>query len=271
MREQLKRALPQWLLYFLSRFIWDPPRRAIWKQLDLKWKLRSGLTVRLAGGADWEIYNEILVNGEYDEAIQHALSQNGAAEMRVVDLGANVGYFVLRFADLFLQKFGEGRDFSLAAVEGSPQVFAELDRRIASEPLLQNRVRLINGLVGERSGSTFISEGTGHYGNAISEIRRIDTTRVEYVDLLELFGPDLDIDFLKCDIEGAEFAFIRNYTALLKRVRVAVFEFHHYGEDVAECRARLHECGLDRISVLRETPTFTIELYGRQQGAPLSK
>lgn len=263
MKNLIKRLLPEWAKFFLYRYFWDPLRGFVWKRMNLRYTLRSGLTVELGSSADWEIYNEVLVNGEYDEAIRLVLKECPGRSLRVVDLGANVGYFVFRIGDLFLEKYGDGRELSITAVEGSPRVYGELSRRIRAEPLLAERVRLVNGLVGERSGSSFITESSTHYGNAIAGRKNLYTVSVDFVDLLALLDEQGEIDFLKCDIEGAEFAFVRNYPSLLQRVRFAVFEFHNYGEDVVACRERLRECGLVQLAVLRETPTFTIEFFGR--------
>jgi FkbM family methyltransferase len=262
-KEELKRILPGWVKFVLYRYLWDPLRGMVWKQMNLDCKLPSGLTVQLRSSADWEIYNEILVNGEYDEAIELSLNQRSNRTRQVVDLGANVGYFVFRYADLFLQRFQQQEDFMITAIEGSPRVFAELTRRISSDALLKNRVRLINGLVGEQVGSAYISENSTHYGNSISKQRRLNTRQIEYVNLIELFKRCDEIDFLKCDIEGAEFTFLRNYRSLFKKVRLAVFEFHKYGEDINECRQLLNNYGLRKLSTLRETPVFAVELFGK--------
>ena len=150
------------------------------------------------------------------------------------------------------------------AIEGSHRTAADLHRRVESEIRLRHHVRVVHGLAGERSGSAYISDSTAsHYGNSLRRDAQDGAVKTSYVDLGTLVDPDRDIDLLKCDIEGSEFSFIRNYKPLLSRVRTAVFEFHKYGEDLEDYRALLRVCGLQRSSVLRETPLFSIEVFER--------
>ncbi|MEP6714596.1 MAG: FkbM family methyltransferase [Terriglobia bacterium] len=224
------------------------------------------MKVRIDGPADWEIYNEVLVNGEYDRAIVHALAKNGGNECLILDLGANVGYFSFRCADLFFQAAG-GRRLRIIAIEGSQRTFKELARRVASEPLLAGHVTVIHGLAGERVGSAHISDERSHFGNSLTSDKARAADEVRYVDLMTLLEPQGDIDLLKCDIEGSEFSLLRNYPDLLRRVRTAVFEFHKYGEDIDEYRRLLCSYGFVRHSVLRETPLFSVELFDRVSNA----
>ena len=68
--------------------------------LDLEYQLNSGVTIRVASQGEWWTYNDIFVNHEYDAAIQTALASRVAERpFAVLDLGANVGYFLLRVVD----------------------------------------------------------------------------------------------------------------------------------------------------------------------------
>ena len=147
------------------------------ESMKLQCVLRSGLIVRVQGPADWEIYNEVLVNGEYDVAIAHALDRSSDQEIRIVDLGANVGYFVFRCADLFIQN-SAGKNLSIVAVEGAPHAYQDLSNRVDSEALLRGRVRVVHGLIGERTGSAYISDRAVHYGNSIASNPSIGNVRV---------------------------------------------------------------------------------------------
>ena len=85
----LRRLLP-------SRVV-DTLRDLLWRSLDIKWTLRSKLSIELHGLSDWVVFSDIFVNGEYDEAIEHTFSTMPSGEqVRILDLGANVGFFTLR-------------------------------------------------------------------------------------------------------------------------------------------------------------------------------
>jgi FkbM family methyltransferase len=265
-KEFLKRVLPQPVQHTIYRFLWNPVRDAYWAALKLRYILPSGLEIQVRNRSDWTVYNEVMVAGEYDFAIDFALDRRQPGRpFHAVDLGGNVGYFTFRCADRFLRRWPDGEQLRITIVEGSPLVFAELERRVNSQPRLSPRVMLHNGLVGFREGEAYIGGNHIHYGNAISahaEARRI---LMPFVDLIEILRHADEIDLLKCDIEGAEFEFIENYEDLLKKVRAAVFEFHRYGKDLQQLRRFLQAYGFLRSQVLREAPGFSIELYIRDR------
>lgn len=264
MKEWLKRILPRWFQYLLYRGIWDPVRRAVWKALGLRCTLRSGITVRVLSHPDWVIYNEVIVNGEYDSVIRETLDKEApGSSMRVVDLGANVGYFSFRFADLYIQKFGSDGDLRLTLVEGSPNVFGQLEKRVREEPFLRDRTRLVNGLVGQRAGGAYIGQGYIHYGHGASADRTWGARFVPYVDLTSLLKESDRIDLLKCDIEGAEFDLIDNYGELLQNVDAMVIEFHHYGRDVDRAREQLRTLGFKSAEVLSAVSPCSVEFFRR--------
>ena len=72
-----------------------------------------------------------------------------------------------------------------------------------------------------------------------------------------------EIDLLKCDIEGSESAFLRNYSGILRRTRVAVFEFHQPECPLeAETRA-LMEAGFSRSTLLLDQGMARTVLFER--------
>ena len=195
--------------------------------------------------SDWVIYNEVIRKPGIRSGNSESVGQvEQSSPFRVVDLGANVGYFSLRFADLFLQRFGPEKEFTIILVEGSPAVFAELQRRVREQPILDRKTNLICGLVGQSEGGAYIEQGYIHYGYGASSRKKWGAKFVSYVDLPKCLGQIDQIDLLKCDIEGAEFDLIDNYQTLFSKVRSAVFEFHYYGRDVDNARQRLPSTAL---------------------------
>lgn len=263
MKEWLKRMLPVWLQHVIYRFLWNPVRRAVWRSLRLKNTLRSGITVRVIDHSDWIVYNEVIVNGEYDSVMHDMLNDNSTEPIHALDLGANVGYFSFHLADLFFQQRGTLEGLRLTLVEGSPLLSAELQRRVSEEPLLAGRAKVIHGLVGKQKGGDYLGENYIHYGQGPSSQRAFGSKWVPYINLMEILDEGDRISFLKCDIEGSEFDLIENYPPLFERVSVAVFEFHYYGRDVESSRQRLEAYGFRRGRVLRTAPLFSIESYIR--------
>ena len=207
------------------------------RKLDYTWKLKSGLQVKVASEPDWVIYNDIFVDGEYDLPIHAALKSAPVDRgLNVLDIGANVGFFTLRFIDLIRQGENRTLPFRVTLVEGSPTVVKSLISRLLEDNHLSENIRIVHGLVGERAGAGRIAEYDFHAMNTIISDKKADGVEVNFVDLDELFGIDEVFDLLKCDIEGAELLFIENYVDLLRRVRAAVFELHHNMCDTEKCR-----------------------------------
>ena len=99
----------------------------LWSLLRPEWTLPSGLKVTIASWAEWVTYNDIFVDGEYDVPIHHAVQHAGAGDV-VLDVGGNVGYFALRFADLWTRERKDA--FKIIGVEGSPHTYPRLLERL---------------------------------------------------------------------------------------------------------------------------------------------
>jgi FkbM family methyltransferase len=229
--------------------------------LGLSWRRSSGVVVRLSSYADWILYNAIFVDGEYDPAIKKALEIAGAGCLNVVDLGANVGLFTLRFVDLLRQLRPQHEEFELTLVEANARLIEELRLRVA-ENRLAEQVKIIQGLVGERSGAAILYGGRAARDElchgSIFPRAMPSGPRVDYVNLSPVLAPEREIHLLKCDIEGAELLFVQNYTDVLRKTRVAVFEMHHDLCDTDLCRRLLEEVGFSHHAVLSERPADSI-------------
>ncbi len=215
-----------------------------WKKLNLQWKLGSGLTVKVQNHAEWKAYNDIFVDREYDLPIEQALAaRHNPDTFTFLDLGANVGFFTTRVADLILQRENSKIDFQGVLVEGSPSVYLELKNRVDEEQKLNKKLKIINGLIGERQGVGKIFESDFHITNSLftqNSARRY--SEVPYVDINDFYSQDSEIDLLKSDIQGSELSFLENYNQnLLKRVRFAIFELHHDVCDPERCLSVLRE------------------------------
>lgn len=239
-------------------------RKKTWVFLKAKWRLRSGLNVIIENDSDWFVYNEIFVNKEYDQALNVFLSGLTNEHPVIVDLGANVGYFSIRIAD---ELICAGKDrFSIIALEAAPQNFTVLDGRVQQKGLSGN-ISAKLGLAGYKTGTETVVHSAQHYGHSSAGVGHAEGKKsvVSYIDIESLIPREKDIDFLKCDIEGSEEIFINEYAGLLKRVKLAVFEFHAGECNVANCRAMLEKAGLISAGILKEDPAFktSVEIFKR--------
>jgi FkbM family methyltransferase len=233
-----------------------------WQGRRLSYTLPSGITIEVSSASDWAVYNEVFVEGEYDVPIQQVL-EGGADHPLIVDLGANVGYFSLRFADLWMRHRGANAPFQVISVEGCPRTFAQLRNRL-QQPSLSGRCVPSFGLAGARTGEGTISTSITTGLNSIHGHRSLSRARVPFIDLETIIPAERRIALLKCDIEGAECTLLENYPALFARVDAAVFEFHPDWCSVSRCRELLSVSGLTRGTPLRTADDCGTELFLRE-------
>jgi len=228
----------------------------------------------LKSESDWEIANEIFLQGDYDDAIDQAFLSNGSTgPVRILDLGANIGLFSLRCLDRHASAKLQRR-LELIAIEGSPSLFVELKQRLAN--YLDSRdlsLTAKQGLVGRRSGKGMIYSSVFHScTNTVVRPGGKTSTNIllgrhaedsAYLDLDELIPPGGAVDLIKCDIEGSELDFLQSYETLLRRTRLLVIEFHSRFCDVNACHALVGTYGFCKARTIKTLPTHSLEMYTR--------
>ncbi len=233
-----------------------------WKKLRPGWTLTSGIKVRICSEGEWIVFSDLFVDGEYDPAFAalFARRKEGDNPPVVLDLGANVGYFVFRLFHLWRTRYGESSDLPrVHAFEASDSLVHELESRISDQGFPMP-VAVFNGLVGQRQGNASFAEDTFHIANRVDDRGR---RQVPYLDVEENLPADKAIDLLKCDIEGSEFDFISSYPDLLDRTQLLLIELHDSLCDVPKCRALLAQRGFGEATVLRKFRDFSVELFAR--------
>ncbi len=106
----------------------------------------------------------------------------------VVDLGANVGFFTRRAAEI---------GSKVISVEASPEIFSCL---VENTHDLENVICLNALVIGDKSEDK--------NGNVYSDVSA-GGIKVTLDDIMRIFNLD-KIDFLKCDIEGGEWSLFKN-------------------------------------------------------------
>lgn len=203
----------------------------LWRKLSdhmqLHYRLPSGMRARIASYSDWCMYNDIFVAGEYDKAIEAALnSAKPGQTFRVVDLGANVGFFTMRVLDLIARREMKFDRIECLLVEASARLHPSLHKHLGNIDRKELSTKIVIGLVGLKTGEAQLVLKASACMNQVVKKPATRSRRVPYYNLDETLGDLTEISLLKCDIEGSELDFLDTYPQLLRNTQVAVFEFH---------------------------------------------
>lgn len=196
------------------------------------------------GNGTWAVAGGL----DYDEDLREALRLADAWDT-VLDLGANVGAYALRFAQV------AGR---VIAVEPNPQVARSLKKNADRNGL---RLELEMAAVMDRSqedrelcwrkgrpNTSSICYTSAQLGSA--ESVRVRTTSVD--ELVERLGVG-DLRFVKMDIEGAESAALRGMKRTIARFRPIILFENSHPETLRELEAYGYRIGKMRRGVFTET------------------
>ncbi len=240
----------------------------VFRSVDLRWHLSSGIDVEVLSPTDWSLYNDIFVEAEYDGAILDLLHRAaGRGTGTVLDLGANVGFFELRLIHLASKAGLKPGQIRVVAVEPDAENVRELQRRLASSGPWLADITLVTGLAGKREGAANLWKSHNHHSCTVRDQRKYKGAQAvasQYVDLTRIVPASGPIDLLKCDIEGSEEEFVVNYPDLLCRVMVAVFEIHHGACSAPNMRALLHRAGLVHEEIVAEHESNSVHIFRRE-------
>jgi FkbM family methyltransferase len=211
-------------------------------QEEVTLRLKNGLRCILRANADDNhILAEIFLEGQYTPPEGIALENL----QTIVDVGANVGYAILYFA----QKYPEA---TITAFEPHPRHIALIQRHLQLNQLTE-RVRLVEAGAGVAPDELELTDN----GAASTLVRPATdsaetppagkTVRVPIVDWLE-YLPTTTIDLLKLDAEGAEYDLLNDprLPDTLQRTRVIALEWHNtasYPQGEAWCSEKLRSLG----------------------------
>ena len=236
--------------------------------LKLNWRLTSGVEFEVLSPTDWSLLNDIFIEGEYDCVINLLIGhvQSNASGV-VVDLGSNVGFFELRLFHM-LQRAGlNARQVRVYAVEPDVDNIAEFHRRVAKAGAWHSSVTVVRGVVGRvKSGGATYWKSHQHHSCTADRGRKYPgawPVSAEYVDIQSLLPSGVDVDLLKCDIEGAELDFIEGYADLLRRVATLVIEIHDPSH-AAQIRQHLYDAGLCYEHMVTNRSMNSVHVFARE-------
>jgi FkbM family methyltransferase len=190
----------------------------------------SGLRLRLEGGAligwdpdDLRAPPVVLLNEATYEPTEWSIVRALGGDARtVLDVGANIGWYTVRLAA------HRGDRSGLHAFEPIASTYEQLtsnvqlnafEQRVRTHPFgLSDRDEIVPFYVPRITGSVAASEQPLFD----AEPQIITECRVRRLDDIAAEVPLADVDFIKCDIEGGEFGFLRGSESVLLRDRPTI-------------------------------------------------
>lgn len=178
--------------------------------------LRHPVTVRLAT-TDKFIFDQIFFREDYNINIDFT-------PKRIVDVGANVGYSAVYFANKF-------PNAKIVAVEPHPVNF----QLLIENTIPYKTIEVINAALWHKNQPLeIIDQGRGEWGFLISEVESDKGEYIRAVTVTDIMNDSQfeKIDILKIDIEGTEKeVFSENYEYWLPKTRLLIVELH---DDIKE-------------------------------------
>jgi len=167
---------------------------------------RTGLVLRTIQGSKmylqpthFDISTELAVKGVHEPAATREFLHHLKPGMRIVDLGANIGYYTL------LEARAVGPQGRIYAVEPDPATFEILQRNIEVNGY-QDRVQPFQMAIADRSGEARLYQSQKSNLNSLLPNPEDDETfKVIQTTTLDQFVKDFEpIDFIRMDVEGFE-------------------------------------------------------------------
>ena len=142
----------------------------------------------------------------------------------VVDCGANCGHFAILMDTCVRVRFGSA-ETRYVLVEPNPALRPILERNLHNAGLT-GRARILNGLLGPKSGSsTLWIHPKNFLASSMTQFAGARPHVVPFIDLAKHLRGEC-IDVMKVDIEGGEYPFVRENADVLAQTAMLMMEIH---------------------------------------------
>jgi FkbM family methyltransferase len=168
--------------------------------------------VRLYGSSEHQRFMHWLLKGSYERYMRRLFKRELAPGMRVLDVGANIGYYTLLAADAVGPT---GRVLAFECVPGN----ARFLRHNVALNGSSNTVTVVEKAAASRSGVSRCFADT-HYSvrsSLVLEPKGAQGIDVECTTIDDVIGADESIDIAKIDVEGMEIDAIKGMERTIAR------------------------------------------------------
>ncbi|GEM_PF-3424368 len=195
----------------------------------------KSLVLRGEGNSDWKVFNQVIIQREYDEVLDFVESTIGGRRLLFFDCGANIGLAAHAIHTRFQNTISIG-------VEPSKENL-KLASQNADYEVLHNAV------LHSSSNCRFKIDDPSKesYAFSFSEDKEGDIVSLDLETLSRAITPGT-YAFLKLDIEGAETEIIENASIdLLERFDLIAIEFHEAISNATPSKKKLKSSGFQHF------------------------
>ncbi|MBT5716913.1 MAG: FkbM family methyltransferase [Opitutae bacterium] len=222
------KSIRQKLLFYLKTHYY--------REFNISIPLKNGYWAQLLEPDSYDSFSEIFIKEEYKDLLPKETPS------KVIDLGSHYGFF-----SLWLQSIYPESKLKCLLIEPSALCFPSLKALTANEQF-NGRFIHLDQVIGDPSEgtSTFYERpfmASSALPNSMDEqSRSAQVLAVENVT--QKMPPPYDL--IKCDVEGAEWEFLKHYEPIIKASRTLVMEWHSWhsgGGGYPQIRSRLEQLG----------------------------
>ena len=161
-------------------------------------------------GCFYDTYNEIIKERIYDFNCD-------SSKPLIIDCGANMGLSVYFFAKTF-------PGARIMAFEPEEEIYNILEKNVQTQGL--HNVALYKKAVWDEKTTLSFYSDKGMGGSVVNVYKKQEPKKIETVVLADYLVSK--VDFLKLDIEGAEYRVLKNCGPLLRNVQNLFVEYHSF-------------------------------------------
>jgi FkbM family methyltransferase len=222
-------SLDKYMLSHLAqRFIYNRRKGYVFKKLK-KLNINMILIANSVG-----ISQELMYKGSHEPLSTKILRENLHEDMRIVDIGANLGYYALQEAKAV------GPEGLVYAIEPVPHNYFILKHNVALNNL--GNIQCFNLAIGDIDGSLELFLGkASNWGSAIKTPLTSNRKITVPSQRLDTFLKDKGkVDLVRMDVEGYETKIVESMTETLKQKNLMLFmEIHSIFLKREPCKALL--------------------------------
>jgi FkbM family methyltransferase len=185
----------------------------------------------------YDSFSEIFIQQEYEAYIPDQPLG------RILDLGAHYGYF-----SLWLQSKRPQEQIYSIMVEPSQRCRRSL-KKLIEQPQLKARFKYLQSAVSDP-----IMESTNFFerpfmGGSMFESSDVDSYQVKSLKISDIVEKNsAPLDLVKCDLEGAEWHLLTNYSEILAKSKFLIMEWHSWhtgGGGIVQIEKKLKDLEFD--------------------------